>query len=239
MYLVTGTSSGIGLEIAKSLVAQGVKVVGVSRRQSSLQHEHFKSVTGDVSDPQVHKQIISALGGELSGVVFNAGVLDAVTTIASADANAWRKLFDTNLFSIVGLLPDLIPLLRSSHGRAIFVSSGAATSAYQAWGAYGASKAALNHLSMTLAKEEPEITSVAVAPGVVATEMQQAIRSTHTSSGHMKKEEAEKFHSLHEKKQLVDPEDSGRFYANLVMKASHDLSGKFLRYNDEILKSYN
>ncbi len=240
MYLVTGTSSGIGLEIAKYLVSQGAMVVGVSRRQSPLEHERFRSLSGDVSDPKLRNQIVSALGGQLDGVVFNAGVLEAVTTLAAADADAWRQVFDINLFSIVGMLPDLIPLLRKSHGRAIFVSSGASTSAYQAWGAYGASKAALNHLSMTLAKEEPDIISVAVAPGVVGTEMQKRIRETYAASGHMKKEEAEKFHSLHQNKQLVNPEDSGRLYGNLVMKASADLSGKYLRYySDELLKPYN
>lgn len=49
----------------------------------------------------------------------------------------------------------------------VFVSSGAAVTGYQGWGAYGAAKAAMNHLSMTLAAEEPDITSIAVRPGVI------------------------------------------------------------------------
>lgn len=60
-----------------------------------------------------------------------------------------------------------IPELRKSKGRIIFVSSGAAVTGYQGWGAYGASKAAMNHLSLTLAVEEPNITSVAIRPGVI------------------------------------------------------------------------
>lgn len=49
----------------------------------------------------------------------------------------------------------------------MFVSSGAAVTPYLAWGAYGAMKAALNHLAMTLAAEEPEIRSISVRPGVI------------------------------------------------------------------------
>lgn len=239
MYLITGTSSGIGLEIARSLLAQGTKVVGVSRRSAPIKDSNYQQIQGDVSDPKVAQDILHALGGKLDGVVFNAGILEAVTTIATADADEWRKVFEVNVFSIVSLLPKLVPLLRASHGRAIFVSSGAATGAYQAWGAYGASKAALNHVSMTLAAEEPDIISVAVAPGVVATDMQKAIREKHSNTGQMREEEAKKFHSLHKNNQLVTPEQSGKLYANLVTKASSDLSGKFLRYNDDILKAYN
>lgn len=59
-----------------------------------------------------------------------------------------------------------IPHLRQTKGRIINVSSGAATGHYASWGAYGSSKAAMNHFTATLAVEEPDITSVAVRPGV-------------------------------------------------------------------------
>lgn len=62
---------------------------------------------------------------------------------------------------------ESIPELRKSDGRVIFVSSGAAVVGYKGWGAYGASKAAMNHLSMTIAVEEPNITSIAIRPGVI------------------------------------------------------------------------
>lgn len=62
---------------------------------------------------------------------------------------------------------ESITELRKSKGRVIFVSSGAAVTGYQGWGAYGASKAAMNHLSITLAAEEPDITSIAIRPGVM------------------------------------------------------------------------
>jgi NAD(P)-dependent dehydrogenase (short-subunit alcohol dehydrogenase family) len=73
-------------------------------------------------------------------------------------------------------IKEAIPYLRSSRGSVIFVSSGAATNAYSGWSAYSASKAAINSIAQSLALEEPTITSLAIRPGVVDTEMQNDIR---------------------------------------------------------------
>lgn len=239
MYLVTGTSSGIGLAIAQYLLDQGVTVVGISRRSTPIDHPKFHLVQGDVTDPKVHDQVLGLVDGVLDGVVFNAGILDAVKKLDDSDVDAWRKVFDINLFSIVGLLPILLPSLRKTKGNVIFVSSDAATKAFQAWGAYGASKAAVNHLSMTLAKEEPEITSVAVAPGIVSTPMQENIRENHTSSGHMDSKEASYFHELHQNGKLVTAEQTGKLYGNLVLNAGRELSGNYYCHDDADLKEYN
>lgn len=239
MYLVTGTSSGIGLAIAEYLLDQGVEVVGVSRRSTPIGHPKFHLVQGDVADPKVHEQILALVNGKLDGVVFNAGILDGVTKLDSSDVDAWRRVFEVNLFSIVGILPVLTPSLRKSEGNVVFVSSDAATIPFQAWGTYGASKAAVNHLSMTLAKEEPTITSVAVAPGIVATSMQENIRENHTSSGHMDDKEASFFHDLYEEGKLVTAEQTGKMYGNLVLNAGKELNGKYYCHDDVALKSYN
>lgn len=74
-------------------------------------------------------------------------------------------------------------------------------------------------------------------PGVVDTEMQQDIREKFGSN--MSKEGLQRFIDLHEKKQLVPPEEPGRVFANLALKGwSADLNGQFLRYNDSKLESY-
>lgn len=70
----------------------------------------------------------------------------------------------------MGLVSAALPVLRKrggGEGRVVFVSSGAAVTGYQGWGAYGASKAALNHLCVTLAAEEEGVIAVAVRPGVI------------------------------------------------------------------------
>lgn len=126
-----------------------------------------------------------------------------------------------------------IPHLRTTSGRIVLVSSGAATSGYLTWGAYGSSKAAMNHLALTLGAEEPNITTISVRPGVVDTAMQQEIRETHHEA---MGESVRKFKGLHERGELLRAEQPGNVVARLVVHAEKDLSGKFLRYVQRLLK---
>jgi NAD(P)-dependent dehydrogenase (short-subunit alcohol dehydrogenase family) len=105
-------------------------------------------------------------------------------------------------------------------------SSGAAVTPYTSWGAYGASKAALNHLVATLGVEEQDVTSLAIRPGVVDTEMQREIREVHNP--HMSASDNQKFSDLFSSGQLVKPEQPGHVIAKLALEATSDLSGKFM-----------
>ena len=118
-------------------------------------------------------------------------------------------------------------MLRSTEGRIVFTSSGASLRAYSSWGAYGASKAALNHLAMTLAAEEPDITIISLRPGVVDTEMQRDIRDIYQE--HMDHKDREKFISLYKTGQLLKPEQPGHVIAKLVLAGAKELSGQFIR----------
>lgn len=129
---------------------------------------------------------------------------------------------------VTGQVKATIPALRESKGRIILVSSGAAAGAYGSWGAYGSSKAALNHLALTLTVEEPDITSISIRPGVVDTAMQQDIRNEH--SQRMDAKDANKFKSLYQDGGLLKPEQPGNVIARLALDATNDLSGKFLKY---------
>jgi NAD(P)-dependent dehydrogenase (short-subunit alcohol dehydrogenase family) len=107
-------------------------------------------------------------------------------------------------------------------------SSGAATGAYSTWGAYGSSKAAMNHLAMTLKVEEPAVTTISIRPGVVDTAMQQAIREEHNQV--MDSKDAKKFSELHSGGGLLKPEQPGNVICRLVLNAPMEMSGKFFRY---------
>ena len=120
-----------------------------------------------------------------------------------------------------------LPALRSSKGRIILTSSGAAVTGYAGWGPYGSSKAAMNHLALTLAAEEPDVTTIALRPGVVDTQMQDSIRELHL--GTMAKKDAEKFASLKKEGGLLRPEQPGNVMARLALEAPPQLSGAFLR----------
>jgi NAD(P)-dependent dehydrogenase (short-subunit alcohol dehydrogenase family) len=164
----------------------------------------------------------------LDGIVVNHGVLGSINRLAESTAQDWRATFDVNFFSAVDMVQAALPELRKTHGKIIFTSSGAAIKAYTAWGAYGASKAAMNHLVTTLAVEEPELVSVAIRPGIVDTEMQREIREKHNFS--MDPQDATTFAGLKRDGKLLQPEKPGNVIARLVLNAPKELSGKFITY---------
>ncbi len=84
----------------------------------------------------------------------------------------------------------------------------------------------MNHLTATLKIEEPDITTIAVRPGTVDTEMQAEIRKNKSV---MDPKDAEKFASLHTEKKLLKPEQPGNVMARLAVSANKELSGKFLK----------
>ncbi|WP_369216090.1 SDR family NAD(P)-dependent oxidoreductase, partial [Streptomyces flavofungini] len=85
-----------------------------------------------------------------------------------------RGAFETNVVAALGLVREALPLLRESAGAVLNVSSDAAVEAYETWGGYGASKAALDHLSAVLAVEEPGVRVWSVDPGDMRTDLYRA-----------------------------------------------------------------
>ncbi|CUS24915.1 LAQU0S21e01310g1_1 [Lachancea quebecensis] len=250
VILVTGASKGIGRAIVDVLCnsEQDVKVLGIARSVDDLEalktkyQEKFDYLCADITDTvaisnyvkKIHKEY-----GSVDAVIANAGVLAPVQSVARADIMQWKQLFDVNFFSIVSLVSELLPSLKKSNqGDVILVSSGASAKPYYAWGAYGASKAALNHFAQTVALEEPQIKTVAVAPGVVNTQMQDAIRD-ELGPSNMTPEALKRFTDLREKNQLLEPEIPATIYANLALHGiPTTINGKYLRYSDELLKNY-
>ncbi len=109
----------------------------------------------------------------------------------------------------------------------MLVSSGASVNAYEGWGAYGASKAAMNHLGMTLGAEEKEIVTVTIRPGVVDTQMQVDLRETFGEL--LAKKDQEKFRGLKRDGKLLRPEQPGTVIARVVLEGERGLSGRFIR----------
>lgn len=113
--------------------------------------------------------------------------------------------------------------MRKTKGCIVWVSSGAALKSYQAWGAYGSSKAAITSISGHFAVEESDIISIAIQPGRVDTGMQQLIRETGADT--MDKAVYDKF--VHEKATgaLLRPEQPGNVIARVVATPPKNLSG--------------
>ena len=192
--------------------------------------EQVKPLVGDFADLSLGKKAVELANGtwnRLDGLIVNHGVLNPVKRIADVDAEDWKVCFDINVFSAVAIIKAALPGLRQSKGKIVLVSSGAAVGAYATWGAYGASKAALNHIAMTLAVEEPDITSISIRPGTVDTNMQRDIREIHHTT--MDKTDAEKFASLKAEGKLLRPDQPGHVIAKLSLDAPKDLNGHFLK----------
>jgi len=245
VIILTGASRGIGLAIAHFLLQRSHKLVVVARSEPPLRelekqyNGQVAVLPGDLADLSLGSKAVElakTYWQRLDGLIVNHAVLDPVKRITNSSAEEWRVAFDVNFFSALALSQAALPALRESRGRIIYTSSGAATNAYPTWGAYGSSKAALNHLAMTLANEETEITSISIRPGVVDTEMQRDIREKH--HGAMDAQDAARFAELKKTSGLLKPEQPGHVMARLVLDAPKELSGKFLSWNAEELKAF-
>jgi len=221
-------------------------VVAISRTRTpeldALATAHPKTlqvVQCDITDEPAFTaaiQSVPAKHGHLDGLILNAGTLEPLTRVASADTplDAWRTHFEVNVYSLITALKAAVPPLRDSPkgGRVVFVSSGAAVGGTTGWGPYNASKAAMNSLNRTLAEEEKgKIVSVAVRPGKVDTDMQGGLREF--GGLHM----ANDFHQslIREKTEgrLLKPEQPGYVIAALSLHAPESLSGEFVNWDDE------
>ncbi|KAF1837278.1 NAD(P)-binding protein [Decorospora gaudefroyi] len=246
VVILTGASRGIGQAIAHYLLSRSHKLVLISRTHSALDQlqqqygtDKVAVLAGDMADPSLPKQAVDLANtrwGRLDSLIINHGTLDPVKKVAESSAGEWSKAFDINVFSAVGLVQAALPSLRATSGRILLTSSGAAISAYQGWGAYGAGKAVLNHLALTLSAEEPDVTTIAIRPGVVDTEMQREIREVHHVR--MSEKDKEKFSELKSSGGLLTPEQPGHVIAKLAVGGGNELSGKFLSWNDESLKAF-
>ena len=243
--ILTGASRGIGLAIAHYLLARSNNLVLVARTEQplrDLEQQYTNQVAvlaGDLADFSLGEKAVTLAHEKfhsLDGLIFNHGVLDPVKRVANSTADAWRAAFDVNFFSAVAMAQAALPALRKSKGAILFTSSGAASNAYPTWGAYGASKAAINHLASTLGNEEKEITTISVRPGVVDTEMQRDIREKHNKE--MDETDAARFAELKASGGLLKPEQPGHVMARMVLDAPKELSGKFLSWNAEELKAF-
>ncbi|HET9058821.1 MAG TPA: SDR family oxidoreductase [Acidimicrobiales bacterium] len=181
--VVTGASKGFGLAVATVLAKEGWHVTVDGRHAGTLLPAASKiaalAVPGDVTDPGHRRQLVEAAVGAAGGidlVVNNAGALgpSPLPSLAHCDMEDLRAVFEANVFAPLGLVQLALPYLRARRGAVLNVTSDAALEAYEGWGAYGSSKAALEQWSAVLAAEEPELAVWWLDPGDMRTDMHQA-----------------------------------------------------------------
>ena len=182
--LITGGSAGLGLALTRDLAADGWHVVVDGRDAPRLQQAvgsldgTITQVAGDVTDP-AHREALAAAvtaTGRLDLLVHNASTLGPtpLPPLAEVDLDGFDDVWLTNVAAPLALTQLLLPALCATRGVLVGISSDAAVEHYEGWGAYAASKAALDHLILTLGVENPEIGAYAVDPGDMRTAMHQA-----------------------------------------------------------------
>jgi len=184
LAVVTGASRGLGRALAGALNERGWRLVVDSRDGDRLaatvaalpRPALVTAVRGDVADPAHRAALVAAVGGRLDLLVNNASKLgpSPLPPLAALRPDDLERILAVNVVAPLALTAALLPALASARGRIVNVSSDAAVEAYEGWGGYGASKAALDQLTAVLGVEHPELRCYAVDPGDMATDMHQA-----------------------------------------------------------------
>jgi benzil reductase ((S)-benzoin forming) len=187
LVILTGGSSGIGLALARAVPWPGTKVIDVSRR-GGMGAEHLKA---DLSDPGCWRQVAELFDREVAGfrgerIVFLhcAGTLTPIGFAGEVDAEAYARNVVLNSAAPQVLGDAFLRAARETRARCdlVMIGSGAASSVYEGWTSYGAGKAAVNQWVRTAGAEQQRrggrCRVLSIAPGVVATPMQEEIRDT-------------------------------------------------------------
>lgn len=179
--LITGASAGFGRALALALAARGWDLIITARGGERLAQVRAATgataLTGDIADPAHRAELARIAGtGRLNLVVNNASALgpSPLPTLERYPLADLATVLETNVVAPLALLQATLPALRATGGTVVNISSDAALGAYEGWGGYGASKAALDQLTNVLAAEQPHLRIYAFDPGDMRTEMHQA-----------------------------------------------------------------
>jgi NAD(P)-dependent dehydrogenase (short-subunit alcohol dehydrogenase family) len=177
--IVTGASRGLGLALTRALVERGWRIAVDARDGDALAAAWPDApqdvlIPGDVADAEHRRALVDAAGEPIDLLVNNASLLgpSPLSPLASHPLDELRWVYEANVLAPLALVQLALPRL-SKGARLVNVTSDAAFEAYETWGGYGSSKAALAQITAVLALEHPELRVYAVDPGDMRTQMQQ------------------------------------------------------------------
>lgn len=191
-YIVTGASKGIGKALSLKLANEGAQVILLARASNELQATASEIQTVSPSSYAIECDLANGESVELAaaticskheavhGLVHNAGDIHPIKPMLSTDPSDWLRSMMVNVVGVQHLTRALGATMTAGHRvRITTISSGAALRPLPSWSAYCTAKAALDMWTRCMALEGAEhgISAVSVAPGIVDTDMQVAIRS--------------------------------------------------------------
>jgi NAD(P)-dependent dehydrogenase (short-subunit alcohol dehydrogenase family) len=187
LALVTGASRGIGAATAEALAAAGAHVVLTARTAEGLEavEERIHAAGGsatiaplDLTESDGVARLADAVAERweaLDLLVLNAATLGSLTPVAQIDGKEFNRVLTLNVLASQAMIAGFDPLLRKSEaGRLLALTSSVGRAPRAYWGAYGASKAALETLILSYAEEVRNLAPLKVAivdPGATATKM--------------------------------------------------------------------
>ena len=177
--IVTGASRGLGLALTRALAERGWQLAVDAREGAALERavgrlDGVVALAGDVADPEHLRQLVEAVGKPIDLLVNNASALGPTPLPALAEypLDELRRVYEVNVLAPLNLVQCSLPHL-GDRARIVNLSSDAAVEAYEGWGGYGSSKAALAHIMAVFGAEQPALRVYTVDPGDMRTQMQQ------------------------------------------------------------------
>ncbi len=229
VILVTGAGDGIGKAVSLAFATHGATVILLGRSVHKLESVYDDIVTAGGPQPAIypmdlegavpddHRQLAERVEselGRLDGLLHNAGLLGSLTTIGNYDPVEWLRVIQVNLHAPFLLTQACLPLLkRARDASVVFTSSSVGRCGRAYWGAYGASKFAVEGLMQILADELEENSHVrvnSINPGRVRTAMRAAAYPAENAA------------------ELLAPEDIVLPYLYLMGPDNRDLHGQAL-----------
>jgi len=179
-YIITGTSSGIGQELAELLLQdENNKIIGISRSQK-IEHANYQHISLDLNDVADIEgiQFPNWKNASQISLVHNAGWVGPIQKMGNQEMGSIAAAYLINLVAPAILSNHFIASYKESKAQKVIlsISSGAAHQPIEGWNTYCSAKAGLDMLSKCVGEEHKDIISLSIAPGKVDTPMQNDIR---------------------------------------------------------------
>ncbi|MHC1745143.1 MAG: SDR family NAD(P)-dependent oxidoreductase [Syntrophobacteraceae bacterium] len=239
--ILTGASTGIGRALAPALASRGVNLVLNARSEALLlelrdevrsEGVEAEAMAGSCAESAVVSELVRlALGiGHFRGFIHAAGVLHPGPFLWELSLQQFQDVFDASVAGAFQLVRQAVPVLRERGAAvAVFFGSGASERQTEGIGAYGAAKAAEEHLAKQLAVEAPEVTTFIFRPGVVETRMQQQAREARGGASAVVREF---FHGFRDRGELISTETAAQCLVNILLRGAAPFHGGIATWRD-------